>query len=156
MFICIMSLLSYCPLWDIICWVYEQDFMFPMLKASTSCLTKRGFHKWILTCYILELQRELLRAECLLLENREWWLLWLIPRSWRARCTQSHMTWLILDGSWLLLSSWLLAVKEERFSVEVCACHACTCLEVFSCTIAHKVKLSRDIGGGLWECLVMR
>lgn len=104
--------MSLCPPWTSYA-VDEDDCTFLMLNTSTSRLTKRGFQKWILTCYILELQREPLRAKCLLLENREWWL-WFIPHSWRACCTASHLTSLILDGSWLVLSSEFV-VKKRGF-----------------------------------------
>lgn len=126
----------------------------PLPNTSTGCFTKRGFHKWILTCYILELQREPLRGECLLLENRERWLLQFLPHSWRGCRTPCHLTWMISAGSWLVHS----CDKEMFFFYDgVCACHACAWVfRFFCCAIARKIKSSRGKGGGLWECLVMR
>lgn len=69
------------------------------LCPSQHADTKMGFHKWISTCYILDLQREPLRDNYLLLENREWWLLGLEPHSWGACCTLSHLTNLIPPGA---------------------------------------------------------
>lgn len=123
----------------------------PLLNTSTSWCTKTGFHKWILTCYILELQRGPLSTECLLLENREWWLLQFLPHSWRGCWTPSHLTAMMA-----CTELWVLAVKKRGFLWRcVLATRVCVCGH-FSCAVARKVKLSRGIGGGLWECLVMR
>lgn len=104
-----------------------------MRKTALSPLlvfTKKGFHKWILTCYILELQREPLRAESLLLENRG---------VMTSPALASFMKTLLdsmssdLDGfSWWLACTELLVFtcKKRGFSVKVCACHTCACLEV--------------------------
>lgn len=40
--------------------------------------------------------------------------------------------------------------------MEVCDPNTCTSAGGFSRAFARKVKLSRGIGGGLLECLVMR
>lgn len=71
--------------------------------------------------------------------------------------TPSHLTWMIPAGSWLVHSfSWVFTVKKSGFlrrcvpDTRVCVCRVFFFLpSLSSCTIAHKVKLSRGIGGGL-------
>lgn len=84
-----------------------------LLNTVTVWFTKSSFHKGILTCCLLDWQRQPLRVESLLLEDREWWLFWFLPHSSRGYPTPSHLTLLISVDIGLVQS---FSLEKLRFS----------------------------------------
>lgn len=91
----------------------EEAACSQLLNTVTVWFTKSSFHKGILTCCILDWQRQPLRVESLLLEDREWWLFWFLPHSSRGYPTPSHLTLLISVDIGLVQS---FSLEKLRFS----------------------------------------
>lgn len=91
----------------------EEAACSQLLNTVTVWFTKSSFHKGILTCCILDWQRQPLRVECLLLEDGEWWLFWVLPHSSRGYPTPSHLTLLISVDTGLVQS---FSLEKLRFS----------------------------------------
>lgn len=91
----------------------EEAACSQLLSTVTVWFTKSSFHKGILTCCILDWQRQPLRVESLLLEDREWWLFWFLPHSSRGYPTPSHLTLLISVDIGLVQS---FSLEKLRFS----------------------------------------
>lgn len=126
-------------------WGFMRETALSPLSTSTGCFTKTRFHTWILPCYIWELQKEPLRAEHVLLENREWWFLQFLPHSGRGRWTPRHLTSMITHQNCLLHSSqlwWKYKKKVFSFRGGVCLPYVCACVG-FSCAISRKSKIKQ-------------
>lgn len=91
----------------------EEAACSQLLNTVTVWFTKSSFHKGILTCCLLDWQRQPLRVESLLLEDREWWLFWFLPHSSRGYPTPSHLTLLISVDIGLVQS---FSLEKLRFS----------------------------------------
>lgn len=140
---------------DIICCVYEEDFdhrntltqRWAFINGYRHVIfwTYKESHWETSICYLKTGSDDFLGLNLIHEEHAVLWVIWPIWFRPELARPEHRASFYFSCGK----------KKERSICGGVCLPHVCT-FAGFSCATARKVKLSRVIGGGLWECLVMR